>query len=153
VSPTNVILWRNIFVLVDNGKVPASHYSSLKQRLVSQASGFRKEGVGVMVIIPQNATPPPEDVRNAINEALKGLAGALRCLCWVVEGSGFQGAMVRAVLNGIRMFSRHQYPTFITVNLEEALAWMLPRLGNTADLNQARLQISRERASIAPQAA
>lgn len=155
-SPTNVILWRNIFVVVDNGKVPASQYSNLRQRVIAQASGF-KEGVGGLVIIPENATPPPEDVRNAINDALKGLADALRCFCWVVEGSGFQGAMVRGVLNGIRMFSRHPYPTSITANLDDGLAWVLPRLGagalRTADLNQARLQIGLERRSIAPQAA
>lgn len=152
VSTGNVILWRNIFVVVDNGKVPASEYSNLKQRIVDQASAF-KDGVGGLVIIPQSATPPPEEVRKAINDALRGLADALRCFCWVVEGSGFQAAMVRGVLNGIRMFSRHPYPTFITSNLDEALAWILPQLGGnvlrTSDLNQARKQIKKEREASA----
>jgi hypothetical protein len=155
-SAGNVILWRNIFVLVDNGKVPASDYATLQQRVVAQASGF-EDGVGGLVIIPESATPPPEDVRNAINAALRGLAGALRCFCWVVEGSGFQAAMVRGVLNGIRMFSRHPYPTFITSNIDEALAWMVPHLGQsafqTSDLPAARLQIDRERRQGAPQSA
>jgi len=152
VSNGNVILWRNIFVVVDNGKVPVSEYSSLKKRVVDQASRF-KEGVGGLVIIPQSATPPPQDVRDAINDALLGLAGALRCFCWVVEGAGFQAAMVRGVLNGIRMFSHQSYPTFITGSLDEALAWMLPHFGEgllgVTELTQARLQIKRERGGIA----
>jgi hypothetical protein len=158
VSTGNVILWRNIFVLVDNGKVPASEYATLKQRIVAQASGFRN-GIGGLVIIPRSATPPPEDVRNAINDALRGLADALRCFCWVVEGSGFQAAMVRGVLNGIRTFGLRpvDYPTFITANLDEALAWVLPQLGlgalRTSDLDQARLEISLRREGATPQAA
>jgi hypothetical protein len=155
-SSGNVILWRNVFVLVDNGKVSASEYGTLKQRIIAQAAGF-KEGVGGLIIIPRNATPPPEDVRNAINDALRGLADALRCVCWVVEGSGFQAAMVRGVLNGIRLFSRNHYPTFITGNLDEALSWLLPQLGvgamRPSDLNQARQQISLERERMAPRAA
>jgi hypothetical protein len=155
VSTGHIILWRNIFVLVDDGKVPVVQYANLKRRILDQASGF-KDGIGGLVIIPPSATPPPEDVRNAINDALKTLAGALRCFCWVVEGTGFQGAMVRGVLNGIRMFGRHRYPTFITSNLDEALGWTLPHLGvgalRPADLNQARLQIRLERGGGAAQA-
>jgi hypothetical protein len=45
-----------------------------------------------------------------------------------VEGAGFQGAMVRAVITGFRVIARAPYPTHISVDLEEALAWMLPNL-------------------------
>jgi hypothetical protein len=147
-STGHIIIRRNIFVVVDDGKVPASRYSTLNRRLIDLAAAY-KDGIGALVIIPENATPPPEDVRNSINNALKGLAGALRSFCWVVEGTGFQGAMVRGVLNGIRMFSRNSYPTFVTGNLDEALAWTLPHLGpgviRSTDLAQARQQIRLER--------
>jgi hypothetical protein len=127
-SVSNIILWRDIFVVVDNGKVPASEYVTFGQRIIDQASNY-EDGIAGLVIIPPHATPPPDDVRTAINEALRGLAGSLRAFCWLVEGSGFQAAMARGVLNGIRMFSRHPYPTFITPNLDEALSWTLPHLG------------------------
>jgi hypothetical protein len=150
-SNGNVILWRNIFVVVDDGKVPASEYKTFRQRVVDLASRF-PHGVGGLVIIPPHTTPPPEEVRKAINEALVALAGALRCFCWLVEGSGFQNAMVRGVLNGVRMFSRHPYPTFITGNFDEALAWMMPHLGGDvikpSDLPIARMQIKRAREGI-----
>jgi hypothetical protein len=150
VSTSHIILWRNIFVVIDDGKVPAAQYASLNRRISDQAAAF-KDGIGAVVIIPQNATPPTEEVRNAINGALKGLAGAIRSLCWVVEGTGFQGAMVRCVLNGIRMFGRNPYPTFITSSLDEALAWTLPHLGavRSSDLSHARQQIRLERAGPA----
>jgi hypothetical protein len=107
-SAGTVILWRNLFVVVDNGKVPASEYTTFRQRIVDQASGF-EGGIGGLVMIPKSATPPPDDVRRAIDEALRGLAGSLRCVSWVVEGSGFQAAMARGVLNGIRMLRRPPY--------------------------------------------
>jgi len=149
-SHSNVFLWRDVFVVVDNGKVPASNYRTLKQRVVDQASGF-EHGVGCLTIVPRSAMPPPEDVRRAIGDALGALAGNLRCLCWLIEGSAFQAAMVRGVLSGIRMLSRPPYPTLVTGDMDEALTWMLPYLGGgasrLAEVPLAREQIRRSRSS------
>ncbi len=61
-------------------------------------------------------------------QVVTGLAGKLRCFCWLVEESGFEGATVRAVLTGLRMFGRFSYPTHVSTKMEDALAWMLPHL-------------------------
>ena len=127
VPVSNVILWQDIFFAVDNGKVPVAAYDNFEQRISEQARQF-PGGVGGLAIIPANATPPPEDVRKAINQALASLDHSLKSFCWLVEGSGFQAAMVRGVLTGLRMFGRRSYPTFITDSLGEALAWTLPHL-------------------------
>jgi hypothetical protein len=57
-------------------------------------------------------------------------------MCWLVEGEGFQGAMVRGILTGMRMFKKPRYPTYVTSSLQQALAWILPHLaGGTARLS------------------
>ena len=122
-----IILWENIFAVVDDGKGRASDYAAFGKLILEQGEKY-PQGVGCLTIIPQKSKPPPEEVRVAINAALAGLAGKLRCFCWLVEESGFEGATVRAVLTGLRMFGRFSYPTHVATKMEDALAWMLPHL-------------------------
>jgi hypothetical protein len=82
--------------------------------------------MGCLVIIPVDAKPPSEPVREAMKAALAVLR--LRCLCWLVEGAGFQAAMVRGVLTGLRLVANRSYATHVSRDLEEALTWILPHL-------------------------
>ena len=123
----NVILWKDVFVVIDNGKARASDYATLGQLVREQAARY-PIGVGCLTIIPASATPPNDEVRRAMNEALGSLKDSLRCICWLVEGAGFQGAMVRAVLTGLRVFGRHPYPTHISNQIEDALSWIMTHL-------------------------
>jgi hypothetical protein len=65
--------------------------------------------------------------------------------------------MARGVLNGIRMLRRPPYPTRVTSNFDEALAWTVPHLGGgvlrASDLPTARLEIERERRKAEPPSA
>jgi hypothetical protein len=120
-----VAAWEDIFVVIDDGRGQASDYQILRGMVADQSSRYER-GLGCLAVIPSNAKPPSEEVRASINETLESVR--LRCICWCVEGSGFQAAMVRGVLSGLRFFKRRQYPTHISSDLETALAWMLPYL-------------------------
>ena len=120
-----IILWEDIFVLIDDGDGQPSEYAALQLVLADQVTRYRG-GVGCLTIVPPDAKPPSREVRDAVNIALE--TAPLRCVCWFVEGTGFQGAMVRAVITGLRFIARPTYPTHIAVDLEEALAWMIPNL-------------------------
>jgi hypothetical protein len=150
-SPNKVIFWRDVFVLVDNGKARVNDYAHFGRLILEQKAKY-KAGIGSLVIIPEGATPPPDEVRKAINRALNNLDDGLRCFCWIVEGSGFQAAVARGVLTGIRLFGRHRYPTQIETNLEEALAWILPHLDGgkkrLADVPAAAAFIRHERGAL-----
>ncbi|MDP9151832.1 MAG: hypothetical protein M3O36_18070 [Myxococcota bacterium] len=122
-----IILWENIFAVVDDGAGLAADYETFGKLILKQCAKFPL-GVGCLTIIPQKSKPPPPEVRAAINTALAALAGQLRCFCWLVEESGFEGATVRAVLTGLRMFGRFSYPTHISTTLDDSLTWMLPHL-------------------------
>jgi hypothetical protein len=126
-SSLHVAYWEDVFVLVDNGRAPAGHYRRARDLVATHAAKY-PSGVGILTIIPGDASPPSETVRKAMNEALRRIEGRIRCFCWVVEGAGFQGAMVRAICTGMQFFGRHPYPTHVACGATEALAWMLPHL-------------------------
>jgi hypothetical protein len=136
-EPVRVIIWRDIVVVIDDGTAQASTYEGLRTLVKEQAANYSK-GLACLTIIPRHATPLPEDVRSALNAALAN--APLLCLCWLVEGSGFQGAMARALLTGVRLFGRLSFPTHVATHLDEAVVWMLPHLeGGKARLLQAEL--------------
>src|SRR5271170_6612585 len=124
-SRIQVILWEALFVVIDDGKGTASDYDVLRKMVVEQSSRH-KGGLGCLAVITASAKPPSDEVRASLNKTLEVIP--LKCICWQVEGAGFQAAMVRAVLSGLRFFKRQQYPTHIATDLVEALSWILPHL-------------------------
>jgi hypothetical protein len=122
--PLPVVMWRNVFALVDQGSASAADYPIL-ERMVCEQGKRHPEGLGCLVIIPPLANPPPENVRRAIRDVLTNLAPQLRGLCWLVEGTGFRAAAVRATLVGLRVFNRQPYPTCVASDMTESLQWLL----------------------------
>lgn len=152
-SPVPVVMWRDIFALVDRGRADVSDYPIL-ERMVREQAEQHPRGLGCLVIIPASANPPPDDVRRAINDVLTNLAPLLRCLCWLVEGRGFRAAAVRAALAGLRIVHRPPYPTTVENDLSAALHWMFPYLRNgmvrLPEIPAAIDAISQGRASMLP---
>jgi hypothetical protein len=120
-----IVQWEDVFVVIDGGTGRASDYVLARRMLAEQGSRYAA-GMGCLVIIPVDAKPPSEPAREAMKAALATLR--LRCLCWLVEGAGFQAAMVRGVLTGLRLVAARSYETHVSRDLDEALRWMLPRL-------------------------
>jgi hypothetical protein len=151
--PVPVIIWRDLFVLVDKGSAKVSDYPILERMVLDQSTRY-PEGLGCIVIIPATASPPPDDVRQAIKDVLTRLAPKLRCLCWVVEGSGFRAAAVRGALTGLRMFSRPPYPTNVAGSMGAGISWALPQvtpgLNRRADVQTALEVIQQGRGSVYP---
>jgi hypothetical protein len=143
-----VLHCEDIFAVVDNGRAQPDEYEGLQRLMKAQAARF-SGGIGCLVIIPRNATPPTEEARKALNRVLESTPGSLRCLCWLVEGTGFQGAMVRAVLTGLRLVAGRAYATHVSTDIDEALGWLLTFLrgsSTSSDIDFARREISRQRA-------
>ncbi len=129
-------------MIVDDGTARVAAYADFG-RLILEQKGRYSQGIGCLVIIPDHSKPPPDDVRKAINAALADLEGGLRCFCWTIESSGFQAAIARGVLTGIRILARHKYPIETKTSLDEALTWMLPQLeGGTKRLSDVSMAAS-----------
>jgi hypothetical protein len=136
--------------VVSNGRLRPEEFELLRQLLVAQAERF-PAGIGCLTIVPKDATPPSDASRQALNAALAKVQGSMRAICWLVEGDGFQGAMVQAVVGGLRVAARRwPYATHVSTSLDEALAWLLlqlPREGRrTAEIAEARRELLRQRA-------
>src|SRR5688572_16343891 len=67
--PLPVVLWADIFALVDQGNALAGDYPVL-ERMVLEQGTKHPGGLGGLVIIPSAASPPPEEVRRAIREVI-----------------------------------------------------------------------------------
>ena len=126
-----VILWEDLFVVVDDGRADAADYPRLGDLVMAQCERHPR-GVGALTLVPANARPPTPEARRAIGELLARPAVSVRCAAWVVEGRGFEGALVRAVLTGIQVFGRYPYKIHISTELDEALGWMMAQLARGA---------------------
>jgi hypothetical protein len=126
-----VILWEDLFVVVDDGRADATDYPRLGDLVEAQCKRYPR-GVGALTIVPAHARPLTPEARRAIGELLARPVISVRCASWVVEGRGFEGAMVRAVLTGIQVFGRYPYKIHISNELDEALGWMLAQLAGSA---------------------
>jgi hypothetical protein len=124
-SAIQTVQWEDVVVVIDDGAGAASDYVPVRRMLAEQGLRYAT-GVGCLVIVPAEAKPPSESAREAMKTALA--VARLQCLCWLVEGAGFQAAMVRGVLTALRLVAQRSYDTHVSRDLEEALRWMLPHL-------------------------
>jgi hypothetical protein len=149
-KPLPVIVWHDVFVLVDDGSAKPADYALIETQIHRQAAA-NPMGLACLVIIPSNARPPSDEVRRSLKAGFQRVSRCLRCTCWLVEGRGFRAATVRAALAGLRLFIRVSHPTRITDNLEDAVRWMLSHLGpgRDAGVAEALRIIGRDRAVLA----
>lgn len=114
-------------MLIDDGRGRASDYADLPS-IARAVQAQYPNGFGVLIVIPPDAVPPSDEVRSTINHTLVEVEQSIRCVCWLIEGAGFQAAMVRAVLTGMRFLTRAAYTRHVSVDLQHALTWMLSQL-------------------------
>lgn len=128
--------WRDIVAIVDDGRQSATDYEPLA-RLATKLEEEYPRGYGLLIIIPKNARPPSDHARRAINDVLEAASRGLKCVCWLVEGRGFQAAMARAVLTGLQLFPRSGFATSVQSDLSQALAWILSCIrGSSLNLDE-----------------
>lgn len=123
------IQWQDLFVMVDDGSLPASYYSTLEGPVREQAKAFPK-GVAILVILPPETRPPPDDVKQSVKSTLVRLAPSMTCLGYVIEGTGFRGVAARATLVGMKIFSSRPYPIYVETSVLQALGKMTAHMAN-----------------------
>jgi hypothetical protein len=127
VTSGQFIQWQDLFVLIDNGSIPASRYVPMEAALREQAALY-PQGVACLVILPPDAKPPPGEIQRTVKNVLMRLAPSLSCLGYVIEGTGFKGVAARATLVGMKIFASRPYPIYVEVSMHEALKKILPHL-------------------------
>lgn len=115
VGRTCVLLWR--------GVVTDSRFQIQREALEHVANRYPGEA-SVMCIIEPTSEPPPQALREAASALLNTLAPKLRCVAYVIEGSGFRAAMIRGVLSGIELVRRKSYPARYFATPGQAAVWI-----------------------------
>lgn len=124
-----LIQWQDLFVLVDDGAIPISRYTPLEVGIRDLAR-THPQGVALMVILPPDTRPPPEDVKRYVKATLTRLAPSLSSLAYVIEGTGFKAVAVRATLVGMKIFSSRPYPIYVEVSVREAVGKLASHMAN-----------------------
>ncbi|MEO8184931.1 MAG: hypothetical protein ABI895_39490 [Deltaproteobacteria bacterium] len=139
----NIVQWQDLFVILDDGHVSIQEYERLYPLLQAQAKRC-PEGLACLVIIPERAITPPSAVRNYLAGMLAHLP--IRALGYLVEGTGFKAATVRAVLIGLGIFQRNDCPSKVFTALHIGLGWLLTGPKRQSDVRHAMQAISEWRA-------
>lgn len=123
-DPLSPLLWRDLVIIVDDGRQSAPAYEAFIPLARALKLDY-PDGYGLLIIIPRNARPPSDQTRKAINDTFAMSEDGLKAVCWLVEGKGFQAAMVRAVLTGLRLLPRVAFESAVKGEMDDALAWLL----------------------------
>jgi hypothetical protein len=143
------LVWHDLVTIVDDGRNSAPAYHELAELTAALRRDYPR-GYAVLIIIPRKARPPSDEARRAINTALTAVTGGVKRLCWLVEGKGFQAAMARAVLTGLRMLPGTPFETAVKGELDEALEWLIgglrdPSVNLAREVAAARAYLCNER--------
>jgi hypothetical protein len=127
ITELRMVEWRDLILVVDNGKAPASDYLSVARK-VSQRAHAYPNGRGLLVVLPPLTTPPEPAVRNAIRDAYVLVGPQLRAVAWIIEGKEFRAAAVRAAVAGLRLLLRLPFSSMVASSYEEAVPFVLSKI-------------------------
>lgn len=101
------------------------------RELATLLSGFAAERgqVALLQVIGDGAISPDAAARSALANMLKENEARLVASAVVYEGSGFRASMIRSIVIGISMLSRHECPHTVFASVSEGVAWLTKHLG------------------------
>jgi len=86
-------------------------------------------GVGMFIIIRDQARPPSDSVRLLITRMFSEMESSLSGLAYVMEGGGFIAAAKRSALAVIMIAKRYKFPIRVFSNVAEAVPWLATTVG------------------------
>jgi len=112
--------------------------SAIMRTIIRELEALSKDcggGTGALLVINSDCKPPSEEARTYIRMELA--KSSMVAAAQVVEGTGFRGAAMRAVLSVLQLASRARYPMEIFSGVEEGAHWLSgelrTRLGRSPD--------------------
>jgi hypothetical protein len=103
--------------------------SAIMRTIIRELDALSKDcggGTGALLVINSDCKPPSEEARAYIRAELAN--SSMVAAAQVVEGTGFRGAAMRAVLSVLQLAARTRYPMEIFSGVEEGAHWMCGEL-------------------------
>lgn len=111
-----VLLWR--------GAVTEARFQLQKEAMEHLTSLYPGEA-SIMCVIEPASEPPNQELRHKAGKLLTELGPKIRCIAFVVEGTGFRAAMIRGVLSSVELLKRDKsHPTRYFGNVAHAATWI-----------------------------
>lgn len=96
---------------------------------IAECAAAHPEGVALLQIIEETATPPSGTARRALARMHDEHARAIRRSALVFTKRGFAGAAVRAVMTGVAMLHPPAFEHQLFASVREAVPWIEEVLG------------------------
>jgi hypothetical protein len=106
---------------------------TVMKTIVAELEGLAKQcgtRTGALLIVSSTCPPPSEEARSYIRTELA--RSSMVAAAQVVEGTGFRGAAMRAVLSVLQLALRAPYPMTIFSGVDEATLWLCKELQTRA---------------------
>jgi len=104
-----IAAWEGVVLGLWRGKTTAGALRRAGQIVTKQVEE-RQRPVLLLTVVEENAPLPPLEARMELVSFLKASNGQVERHGLVFEGEGFRAASVRAVVAGVALFSRPDYP-------------------------------------------
>lgn len=123
----------NVFISV--WKEPSTlerldHVRVCEQDLVAQAPG----GIVVLTVLLDTSFKVDSNVRDKAAGIAREFAAATRAHAYLIEGSGFRTAAMRAVIAGINTLVRTGHPVRVFGEQSAAVGWLAAQAGDSLDV-------------------
>lgn len=120
------IVWSGNVQMIVSLEPPTSE---VMQKIISGLDALSTRcrcGTGSLVVINSDCPPPSDEARRYIKSELA--RSSMVAAAQVVEGTGFRGAAMRAVLSMLQLTSRAPYPMSVFSGVPEGAAWLCMEL-------------------------
>ena len=117
-----------LFLSIENSEPTVPHLGRVHE-LFGDFARAQQGGVGMLIIIRDQARPPSEAVRLLITRMFIEMEGSLSGLAYVMEGGGFVAAAKRSALAVIMIAKRYKFPIRVFSKVTEAIPWLATTVG------------------------
>lgn len=118
----------------------------LQKEALEHVTDLYPGDASILCVIEPASEPPSQELRGKASRLLNELGPKIRCLSFVVEGTGFRAAMIRGVLSSLELLKRDKsFPTRYFGHAAHGATWIETQTGQAASEMSNGVNYLRER--------
>jgi hypothetical protein len=126
-SPFRLTFSDDVFFVLDSGGATPEDYAKGAEQVLAYWSA-RKRPLAAVIVLPRGRQAPAPEIRAAIAGLYRALEPCVIAIAYVVEDTGFQGAVTRGILTGILLVQRHPFQTSVFADMPSGLRWLASQI-------------------------
>jgi predicted protein tyrosine phosphatase len=127
-DPDNCVArWHNVLVIVRRGRQSLDNIEQTRQA-ARECLGSTGGQIGLFHVYQPAAELPDRACRQATAQVFAEFQSRIACAATAFEGEGLRFTMMRVTVQALGALFGPSLPRFICTNVDDAAAWMQPRL-------------------------